>query len=312
MQQFKKLLLILLFCFLTGSLFAGTNPSKHKYGVILGPLTTTQREALGVASDGLLVYDSDLNNFYGVINGAWSVLGGAAASSTTTLATYTLEFADSDLSTDAYTLASSNVYTSAASNTILFRNGLAEKIDIDYTETSTTVITKIDYTANSSDLYTFRQVASGSTNFRQYFGNSDLAADVYTITGGEGYVSASQAMLVWRNGFLLRVGTDYDETSTSTITITNHTADASDSYILHNFTSTANAFQQDFTNASLTADVYTITGGNGYVTGAKQLHVFRNGLTLRVDTDYTETSSSTFTMIDYTADASDTYTVKRY
>lgn len=43
-------------------------------GVVMPRVTTTQRTAIPSPTDGEMVYDTDLNKFYGYANGAWTAL----------------------------------------------------------------------------------------------------------------------------------------------------------------------------------------------------------------------------------------------
>ncbi len=43
-------------------------------GVIMPRMTTTQRNAIASPTNGEMVYDTDLNKFYGYANGAWTAL----------------------------------------------------------------------------------------------------------------------------------------------------------------------------------------------------------------------------------------------
>lgn len=43
-------------------------------GVIMPRMTTSQRNAIASPTDGEMVYDTDLNKFYGYANGAWTAL----------------------------------------------------------------------------------------------------------------------------------------------------------------------------------------------------------------------------------------------
>jgi len=43
-------------------------------GVIMPRMTTAQRNAIASPTDGEMVYDTDLNKFYGYANGAWTAL----------------------------------------------------------------------------------------------------------------------------------------------------------------------------------------------------------------------------------------------
>ena len=305
-QIFKIALFALLF-FPILELWAVT-PSRHKYGVILGPLSTASRTSDITASTGAVVFDTDFNALFVYYDGAWHQVGTTTPASTT----FVLNFTDSSLVADVYTLTGGNTYTPAAGDALLWRNGLLQRVGTDYSETSTTSLTMTDYTPDASDRYIFMKFETDASSFLLTFGNSDLSSDIYTLTGGNNYTPGSYTALLFRNGLLQRPGTDYTETSSSTLTMTDYTPDASDLYSLVQVEQTAGFFHQEFANSDLVADVYTLTGGESYTTGSNDIAVFRNGNLLTVDFDYTETSSTTITIIDYTPDSGDLYVVRKF
>ena len=91
--------------------------------ILLPRVTTTERNAL-TAANGMLVYDTTLNQFYKYENGAWSAFGGGSYSRTV-INGNTTAANDTD-----YTLVSSSTITDPSPSegkgySVLVRNGTA-------------------------------------------------------------------------------------------------------------------------------------------------------------------------------------------
>ena len=92
--------------------------------ITIPSVTTTERNAL-TAANGMLVYDTTLNQFYKYENGAWSAFGGGSSYSRTVINGNTTAANDTD-----YTLVSSSTITDPSpvegkGYSVLLRNGTA-------------------------------------------------------------------------------------------------------------------------------------------------------------------------------------------